>query len=583
MATTNPTNTTTKRKSQQRQALVRVLLLVLILVGVNVLASKVHYGLDLTKEKRFTLTPATKKMLEGLDDIATVNVYLEGKFPAGIERLKEEVREKLNSFNNYAGTKIVYKFADPFDGKTEDEKGPIFQELAKKGVIGRQLNVQSEDGEDSRKIFFPYALVQYKGREVAVSLMESGSVYDPLTQLNISESMLEYKLASAIHKLELPVKPTIAYLVGEGEPLGWGTYHMMKTLETNYIVDTVDLSRRGAISAVVYSAIIINRPVNTVKENEKYKIDQYIMHGGRVLWCIDPLFTPLDSLQYTDNFMTSALPLNLEDMLFNYGVRVNTDLVEDMQCYVLPVTVGRTQQGEAQIENKPWMYYPVMVPTSKHPIVNNMDGILGKFVSSLDTVGGPEIKKTVLLESSKYSRTSPHPVRVNLSMLQFALREDMFQKPYNPVAVLLEGKFSSIFKDVTLAPGFLAIMRDSFQQPFVKQSDTPGAMIVIGDGDVFGNEFNERSGPSRMGTSRINDAQFVNESFLLNCMEYLTDRNSLLEARTKDVKLRLLDKGRIKDERDTWRIVNVGIPVALVLIFGSVYMFFRRRRYEVKQ
>lgn len=579
MTTTN--NSTNKRKSQQNQAIIRLLILLVILVGINVLANKLHYGLDLTKEKRFTLTPATKEMLRDMDDVATVQVYLDGKLPAGLEQLKNSVRDKLNNFNSYAGKKLVYSFEDPFEGKREDEKQPIFEQLVKKGVIGSMLNVDDESGTTQR-MFFPYALVNYKGREMSVRLIEPGNGHDTRTQLGISESMLEYKLASAIHKLDMPAKPTVAYIVGHGEPLNWSTYDLLKSLEANYTVDTFDIVTRPNINAEVYSAIIINNPYVSIKEQDKFKIDQYIMRGGRVLWVVDPLITPLDSLQTSDNIMTSDRFLNLDDMLFNYGVRLNPTLVEDMQCFVLPVTVGRTARGEAQIENRPWMYYPIFVPTSKHPIVNNMDGILGRFVSTIDTVGNPNAKKTVLLESSKYSRTAANPVRVNLAMLQFQLKEDMFQKPYNPVAVLLEGNFTSIYKN-RVAPSFQETL-EKIQLPFKEETDSTTAMIVIADGDLFANDFSETRGPSPMGMlQRVPGERFVNSSFLMNCMEYLTDKNSLLEARTKDVKVRLLDNGRTKDEASKWKIVNVGIPIAIVLIFASVYMFFRKRRYEVKQ
>ncbi len=417
---------------------------------------------------------------------------------------------------------------------------------------------------------------------MSVSLIEPGSGYDTRTQLSISESMLEYKLASAIHKLEMPARKTIAYIVGQGQPLDWTTYDMLKSLESNYTVDTFNIIEHADIKSAVYDAIIINRPYSAIKEEEKFKIDQYIMRGGRVLWVVDPLITPLDSLQTNTTIMTTDRFLNLDDMLFNYGVRLNPTLVEDMQCFVLPVTMGRTARGEAQIENKPWMYFPIFVPTSKHPIVNNMDGILGQFVSTIDTVGNPEAKKTVLLESSKYSRIAANPVRVNLAMLQFQLKEEMFQKPYNPVAVLLEGNFTSIYKN-RVAPSFAQTL-EKLQIPFKEKTDTTTAMIVIADGDIFANDFSETRGPSPMGMlQRVPGDRFVNSSFLMNCMEYLTDKNSLLEARTKDVKLRLLDNGRTKEEANKWKIVNVGIPIALVLIFASVYTFFRKRRYEVKK
>jgi ABC-2 type transport system permease protein len=579
MATTTPGN---KRKSQQTQAVIRIVILAAILICANVLATRIHYGLDLTREKRFTLSPATKEMLSELDDVVVVEVYLKGKFPAGIQKLADETREKLNTFNNYSKTKIIYSFVNPFEGKTEEEKLPIFQELVKKGIVGKQLNVDSEEEGHVEKMFFPYALVTYKGREQSVALLESGSVFSTQEQLTISESLLEYKLANAIHKLNMPDKPRIAYITGHGEPLGIGTLDMLLTLQRNYHVDTVDIAARGYLSPVIYSAVIINKPTSTVFEQDKFKIDQYIMRGGRVLWCLDPLHAPLDSLQYSDNFLTSAYQLNLEDILFNYGVRLNANLVEDMQCNEIPVTMGYTEQGRAQIELRPWMYFPVLIPSSKHPIVNNMDGIMGQFVSSIDTVGNPEAKKTVLLESSKYSRTAANPVRVNMAMLQYDLRTDMFQKPYQPVAVLLEGKFNSIFRNRPPSASFAAVLRDSLKQPFLAQSDTSTSMIVIADGDMFANGYSESTGPEPMGYWKYNKTSFANKSFLLNCVEYLTDRNSLMEARTKDLKLRLLDIGRVKEERTQWRIVNIGIPILLVLIFGSAYTFFRKRRYETK-
>ena len=583
MATTTPTTPPNKRKSQQTQATIRIVILSAILICINILATQIHYGLDLTREKRFTLSPATKRMLSSLDDVVTVEVFLKGKFPAGIQRLSEETAEKLNNFNNYSNKKIIYTFVDPVEGKNDDEKAEIYRQFMMKGMSPRQLNVNTEEEGRSEKIFFPYALVHYKGNEMPVTLLESSTGVDPMQQLTVSGSMLEYKIASAIHKLDMPDKPTIAYLVGHGEPLGITTIDMLTTLERNYHVDTFNIIEHAYINPVVYSAVIVNKPTSIIHEQEKFKLDQYVMRGGHILWVIDPLYAPLDSLQHTDNFLTSEYMLNLDDILFNYGARLNPTLIEDMQCNEIPITVGYSEQGRAQVELKPWMYFPIFVPTSRHPIVNNMDGIMGQFASSIDTVGNPQAKKTVLLESSKYSRIAGNPVRVNMAMLQFDLRPDMFQKPYQPVAVLLEGNFPSIFRNRPPAAGFAQILRDSLKQPFKDKTDTATSMIVIADGDMFANGFTEARGPEPMGYWRYNQSNFANKSFLLNCMEYLTDKESLLEARTKDVKLRLLDAGRIRDERDTWRIVNIAIPIGLVLVFASVFLFFRKRRYEIKK
>ena len=231
----------------------------------------------------------------------------------------------------------------------------------------------------------------------------------------------------------------------------------------------------------------------------------------------------------------------------------------------------------------PWIYFPVLLPTSKHPIVNNMDGILTKFVNSIDTSGVPGVKKTVLLESSKYSRTAPSPVRVSLGMTRYAPKRELFNKPYRPAAVLLEGNFKSIFQNRIPSPNFQRILRDSLKHPFKTVTDSATSMIVISDGDIFENSFTQNQGPEAMGYWRYTNYMYANRDFLMNCLEYLTDKSTIMEARTKDVKLRILDSGRVKDERNKWRFVNIGIPIAMILVFASAYQFFRKRRYETKK
>lgn len=564
----------------------RLLIMVAILVCVNMLAARFHYGLDLTTEKRFTLSPSTKKLMRNMKDVAVVTVYLEGKFPAGFQRLKEATRERLQSLQDYSGGKIIFRFTDPFEGKTEEEKGPIFEQLAAKGVVPVNLTVQGSEDGYSEKLIFPYALVQYNGREMAVRLLENKLGLSPLEILNYSESILEYKFAGAISKLSKPAKPEIAYIMGHGEALGMQTYDLLTTLAGQYRIDTVDLVNSLYISPI-YKAVIINKPTQPIDDKDKFKIDQYIMNGGHVLWAIDAVRATMDSMEVRNDsvkkmpeFVAMDYGLNLDDQLFKYGVRINTDLVEDMQCLQIPVTVG-VVNNNPQVELRPWVYFPLFTPESRHPIVNNLGEVYGRFVSSIDTVANPEVKKTILLSSSKYSRVTATPARVSLAMVRYAPRPEMFNKPAQPVAVLLEGKFKSVFQN-RLAPSFLQILRDSVKREFKPEADSEGSMIVIADGDMLLNDFNQSMGPMEVGYWRFTKSLFANKTFVLNCLEYLTDDAGLLEARSKDTRLRLLDGGRVKDEKNKWQILNIGLPVALVLIFASCYLFFRKRRYETK-
>lgn len=572
-------NTSTKRKVQKTQAIIRLLVVAGILICINMLAARYHKGLDLTKEKRFTLTAPTKKLLRNMDDVAVIDVYLEGNFPAGFQRLKEATIERLQSFRDVAGTKVIYRFYNPIEGKSDDEQGKIYQQLAAKGITPINLRVQGEDNGYSEKFVFPYALVQYNGKEEAVRLLENNMGLNPLENLNHSEALLEYKFANAINKLSMPQKPEIAYIMGNGEAFGLRTIDLLSTLPRYYKLDTLDLANSLYIPST-YKAIIINGPTMPFEDKDKFKIDQYVMNGGSILWAVDQINTPMDSLQKSEQFVAMDMGLNLNDMLFKYGARINYNLIEDLQCLSIPVTVGM-QGDRPQIDLRPWIYYPVFGMESKHPIVKNMNYVMGRFVSSIDTIKNPEVKKTILLQSSKYSRVAAAPLRVSLSTLRYPQREDMFTKPNQPAAVLLEGTFRSLFKN-RLHPDFLRVLKDSLNRDFKVSSDTIGKMILIADGDIMLNDFAQQTGPMEMGFWKYTQTRFANKEFILNCLEYLTDNSGLLAARSKDTRLRQLDPSRVKKEKNTWVITNIGVPLLYVGLFASVFLFFRKRKYERK-
>lgn len=565
---------------------IRLAILAGILIAVNILASRFHAGLDLTRERRFTLSNATDQLLRNMDDVAVVEVYLVAEdLPAGFKRLAEAVRERLRAFSERSATRIVYQFIDPFEGRTTpDERGQVYQELAGKGIEGVNLQMGATPQEGyTEKIIFPWAIVRYKGREAAVNLLEARQGFSPLAVLNYSEGQLEYKLASTIHRLSRATPPAIAYLAGHGEAFSPKTIDFLRTAALRYRLDTFDITVNPWIPST-YDAVIVGAPTVRFEDKEKFKIDQYAMYGGSVLWLVDAVQASLDSLRGSEVFLANPSDLNLDDQLFRYGARINPDLIEDVDRNApIPVVVGALG-GRPQIEPRPWPFFPVLEEAEQHPIVANAGGVLGRFVSSVDTVGTGDdgIRKTILLESGQYSRVAPAPVRVNLNSLKFQQRRELFNKPYRAAAVLLEGKFKSLFIN-RLPPQFLQVLRDSVRREFKPVADKDGRMIVIADGDIHQNEISRDIGLLELGSWEYNGQQYANKVFLMNCLEYLTDPASPLEARAKQLSLRLLDRDRVERERSTWQMVNLAVPLGLVIIFASGYIFFRKRRYASPQ
>ena len=575
---TGPKSFNTNLRSK---AITRFSLILAILVLLNVVSSKLHVRYDATAEKRFSLSEPTRNLLKNLKDIAVIEVYLKGSFPAGFQRLSESTRDVLQQFKEYGGQHIRFEFINPVEGKSDKEKSEIYHNFSEKGINFTRLQIQQDEDEGySEKIIFPSANVIYHQKEMPVNLLESHMSMSPDEKLNYSESQLEYKLASAIKHLIEPDKKKVAYLMGNGELIGPSTYDMLTTLERYYDVDTLDLNQSIEISPV-YSAAIVCHPTIAFNDKSKFKIDQYVTHGGKMMWLIDELQFDMDSLKNSSAGLAIDYGLNLEDLLFNYGVRINPDFIEDyQQVNPLALTVGMVDKNP-DIRLIPFPYFPYSISSSKHPIVNNMDAVMFLFANSIDTIANPEIKKTILLTSSNRSRRVPAPVRVSLASLQFKPKSEMFREKNIPMAVLLEGKFNSIYTN-RLDPKFLEVYKDSLHKEFLASCKQDNKMLVVSDGNVFQNDFSQSRGPMECGYYKYTDQLFANKSFLLNSLEYLTDNFGLLEARNKDVKLRLLDMARIKKERLQWQLLNIVVPILLILFFASAYFFFRKKKYEGK-
>jgi len=554
---------------------------------INIVGYYAFYRIDLTTEKRYTLAPSTRKMLKELKDVVYFRVYLEGDFPAGFKRLRNETREMLNQFRAYSSN-IQYEFIDPTKGKDKKEIEAICAQLVKSGLNPTELNVKEEAGS-SRKMIFPGAVVSYRNNEMPMDLLLTQVGKPPQEVLNNSVQALEFGLINAIRKLTVTQKPKIAFIDGHGELAPEYTASIETALSEYYNVEHVRIN--GKLTALTehtqhgkdstkftirnkYAAIIIAKPdsVFSKDERDKFIIDQFIMRGGKALWLIDPVNGRMDSLQNKDRTIALTDDHNLDDMLFTYGVRLNSNLVVDLNSLPIPVVIDK--KGNQKLI--PWIFFPVLIPTSDNPIVRNLNAIRTEFISNMDTVEVPGVKKTILLTTSRYSRVLNTPVAVSLSYLYQRPDPEQFNQPYQPVAILLEGEFPSVFQN--RIPGEIA------EAPSVgftaKSSKT--AMIVVSDGDIIKNQLQPgevRATPLPLGFDRYTGQQFGNKDFILNAMNYLCDDSGLLSVRSREVKLRLLDAAKISSERLTWQLLDTLLPIVLVLAFAIGQTYWRKKRF----
>jgi ABC-2 type transport system permease protein len=578
---------TENRKNIRKNSFVQLAIGMAIIVLLNIIGSFAFYRLDHTAEKRYTLSPSTRKMLNELNDVVYFKVYLEGEFPAGFKRLRNETREMLNQFRAYSD-KIEYEFIDPSSGNNKKETEALYNQLAQIGLNATDLRVKEKDGMTS-KMIFPGAVVTYRDKEMPLDLLITQVGRPPAEVLNNSVQSLEFGLTNVIRKLTVQQKPKIAFIDGQGELSANYTASIESALSEYYTVEHVRINSqlsaltehtpRGndSTSFIIknkYTAIIIAKPDSAFAKNEqdKFIIDQFIMRGGKVLWLIDAVNASMDSLQTQERSVVTTNDVNLDDMLFNYGVRLNSNLVVDMNSLPIPVVIDK--KGNQKLI--PWIFFPVLVPTSQHPIVRNLNAIKTEFVGNLDTLETPGIKKTILLSTSRYSRVLNTPVVVSLGFLYQQPDITQFNQPYQPVAALLEGEFVSLF--LNRIPPELA---EAPEIGFVGKSPKT-EMIVVADGDIIKNQL--QSGekgpiPLPLGFDRYTNQQFGNKDFVLNAMNYLCDDSGLLSVRSRDVKLRTLDTARVDNEKLKWQLVNTIVPILLVLVFAVVQGYLRRRRY----
>lgn len=552
----------------------------LLFIVVIYIASLTHYRIDLTKEKRFSITESTKKVLKDLQEPVQIDVYLTGDLSAGFKKLSVASEELLSEFKEYGKGNIQYRFVRPGEGLPDSLRYTVYDSLVQMGIRTFNNQVTAKEGDEkTERLIFPAAMVIYGDRKMPIDLMTGKSGMDEESSLNYSEALLEFKFADAIDKLTRKQLPIVAYAAGNGEPLNPSVRDLFDAMRNNYRFGVVDL-KNGALDADTINALLVVKPSQPFSESEKLKIDQYVMHGGRVIWLIDKLYAEMDSLlRKQADFVAFDKNLNLDDILFKYGVRINGDLLQDLKSAKQPLVVGQ-MGNQPQIERLPFPYYPLLSSPSTHPIAKNLDDVLSIFPGSIDTVKAPGIQKTILLASDTNSRTLSTPAIVSLQSVK--TEEDLryFNKSYLPVAVLLEGKFKSLYAN-RLTTALNDTLVKYSNKPFASVATKDGKQIVVSDGDIVTNVISESQGALPMGMQQYENYQFANREFFMNAVDYLVNPNGVLEARNKDVTLRLLDKNKIQTQKTTWQLINIGLPVLLVLVFGWLYQLKRKKSFAV--
>jgi ABC-2 type transport system permease protein len=567
--------------TNRREAVVSLILTMSILVLLNVVAAFFYFRLDLTTEQRYSISKPTKEMVRDLKDIVTVKVYLDGDLNAGFTRLKESTRNLLKEFRAYGGKNIEYEFIDPMAIQNLDDRKAMITDLMQRGLAPTNLTTKNKT-ESKQQLIFPGAVVTYAGREIPVQLLDNQLGYSPQEILNHSEIQLEYKFANAIQKLTQIRPITIAFAHGHGELSKIETADLRQTLEsTQFEVKDIDLPNTYFIQSNI-DVLIVAKPRIDFDERtkDKYMLDQYVMRGGKVIWLVDGTNANMDSLRY-DRGMQFVIGndnlFNLQDMLFKYGVRVNTDVVSDMNmCNPIPMVIGH--MGDApQTEMVPWFYYPLLISDNNHAINKNLDPVASFFPSSIDTVHNPGVTKTILLHTSANAKAQMAPTRVSVATAQGKPDPGNYKQPNIPVAVLLEGQFESVFKN-RMSPEFLAKSDSIPALKFVEQSKA-SKMIVISNGDIIANELKGDSSFYALGYYKFNRQQFANKDFILNCIQYLADDKGILATRSKEVKLRLLDTVKVDAEKVKWQMINILLPILLIVLFGIGFNWNRKRMY----
>lgn len=568
----------------KKSHILQLVLGLVIIIFLNVIGYFFFARIDLTQEKRYTLSESSKKLMSNLEDIVFIRCYLEGDIPSEYKKLRNETKEMLDQFRAY-NPDIEYEFVDPNGFENAKDKNEFYQRLFEKG-FSPLLTTSTNNNSQVQQYIFPYLEITYKGRTTIVPLISSKNGFSSDGIVNASIENLEYNLYTAIRSVATQQRGKVAFLYGHGEWQVENIWDFISSLNEYYTVDSISINEKlNALTERVYDSVnpnlvkiknkfdclVIAKPTSIFSYKDLYLIDQYIMHGGKVLWLVDPLLVSMDSLQTQANTFAISNFTGVDDILFRYGVKLNTNLVTDMQCAKIPIVTGQYQNNTPQMTYYPWNFFPEISPNANHIISDKISPVKMEFASSIDTTNSPA-KKTVLLSSSNRTRVLNSPVNVSLQMLKQKQDASLFNSGAKDVAILLEGEFSSAFKN-RLTPE----MELNSQMAYKDFSDTT-AMIVIADGDVVRNDFmNGQLLP--LGYDKYTRKMYGNKEFLVNCVNYLCGDEDLIPLRSREVIMRNLDLAKVEREKTAWQIVNVALPIVIIVLFGVLLAILRKKTF----
>lgn len=538
-----------------------VLIVLFLLLVINLLSNSYFKRYDLTHDKRYTLSEETLNQVDQIEDDLIIKVYLQGKFPSEFKRIQLETNQFLEELKTI-NEQIQFRFIDPLSNS---------KELIKKGLQPSRLTVQ-EGGTVSEAMIFPWAVINYKGKEEKVSLLVDAQAVSQEHQLQQSIENLEYAFASAIHKITTEKNKKIAILKGNGQPEDIYLYSFLKNLGEYYrlaefTLDSVETNPEGALSGLnEYDLTLVVKPSLSFSEQEKLTLDQYIMNGGKTIWLLDQIQAETDSLMVDGKSLAVNRSLNLTDMLFSYGVRINYNVTKDLYSSTLRLAAGNTG-NQIQYEDFLWPYYPLVFASNKHPISKNTDPIILKYPSSIDTLAN-NITKTVLIESSPLAKIVGTPTAIALNEIATQPDKNSYTNSNTVFGVLLEGEFTSAYQSRILP----------FNLSPYKNKSSLNKMLIVSDGDIALNEV-LRGEPLDLSKDKWTQQRYGNTEFLLNSVHYLIDDSGLINLRSKSLQIQFLDKEKVFEKRSVWQLINILLPLCLLLSFGWLYNFYRRKRF----
>jgi gliding-associated putative ABC transporter substrate-binding component GldG len=522
---------------------------------------------DMTEEKRYSMNDATISMLQNLDQPVYVEVYLAGDINAEFTRLQTAIKQTLEQFKTYAYGNLQYSFTNPDEATSANARNEFYRYLVDKGIQPTTVFDNSE-GKKSQKLIFPGAEISYGGRSMPVILLNGNNSAGASQAITQSIENLEYELASTIKSLSSSERKSVALFQGKGSPSGDVVKGLNDAISTKY--DLISIQSTSRLES--YDATIFLKPTQDFSNGELYDIDQYIMNGGKSLFFMDGLIMDVDSIK---EYGAMALPVEtgLDDLLYKYGVRINNDVLQDVNSGNFPIVTGNLGK-DPQIQLLPWPYYIILNKYASHPIVRNMNAVYGKFVSSIDTVTASEIQKTPLIFTSDYTRKLKGPIHISFENLKQEMKPENFNLKNVPVTYLLEGEFTSAYQNRLPPKGKETAKR--------KDKSSKNSIIVASDGDLLLSEINKKNNqPFPLGVDPYanHPSNFANDQLIINMLSYLLDEDGLIISRNKELKIRPLDKVKASEDKLWLQLVNVALPIILIVLFGILRYYWRKRKY----